>query len=74
MQVEVEGDGPHDDEPRVQVLDLPRHRPARPGRGAALQSSNQNQSMKFAKGFVSNVDRGNGSCTLGNIFAAGFRW
>ena len=45
MQVEVEGDGPHDDEPRVQVLDLPRHSPARSRRRAALQT---NQSAQFA--------------------------
>ena len=37
VQVEVEGDGPHDDQPRVQVLHLPRHRPARTRRRTALK-------------------------------------
>ena len=55
MQVEVEGDGPHDDEPRVQVLDLPRHSPARSRRRAALQT---NQSAQFAMSSSNTVDMG----------------
>ena len=37
MQVEVEGYAPHDDEARVQVLDLPAHRAASAGGGTALE-------------------------------------
>ena len=37
VEVEVEGDGPHDDEAGVQVLDLPAHGAAGTGGGAALK-------------------------------------
>ncbi len=36
MQVEVEGDAPHDDEAGVQVLDLPTHGPAGASGSAGL--------------------------------------
>ncbi len=36
VEVEVEGDAPHDDEPRVQVLDLPADRAAGASGGAGL--------------------------------------